>query len=284
MLNAFTIDVEDYFQVSAFEGRIQRRHWEQFPSRVVDNTHKLLDLLARHQVRGTFFVLGWIAQRFPKLVKAIDAAGHEIGSHSFWHRLIYQQTPEEFRDDLRQSRAVLQDVTGKPVLAYRAPSFSITRDSLWAFDILQDEGIQYDSSVQPIVHDRYGIPDANPLPHRIGSLWEFPPAVHRFAWFNLPVSGGGYFRLYPLWWTVRCLRLINERRATPFVFYVHPWEIDPEQPRLQGSWLARRRHYLNLASTEAKLDRLLGEFSFGKLSEALPAPAGTELETAHARS
>ncbi len=274
MLNVFTVDVEDYFQVSAFEKHVRRDQWGQWESRVVSNTHRILQLLDRHHVRATFFVLGWVAQRHPRLVREIHACGHEVGSHGYWHRLVYQQTPEEFRTDLRRSRDALQETLGRPVTAYRAASFSITRQSLWALEILVEEGFLADSSVFPIRHDRYGIPDAEPGPHRLetpaGSLWEFPPSVARFAGMNLPVGGGGYFRLSPLPWTLFCLRRINRVRRQPFVFYVHPWELDPEQPRIRAaSRTSRFRHCVGLSRNEAKLDGLLRSFPFGRLCDAV---------------
>jgi polysaccharide deacetylase family protein (PEP-CTERM system associated) len=230
MLNAFTIDVEDYFQVTAFERHIGREAWAGFESRVALGTYRLLDLLARHNTLATFYVLGWVAERFPELVRDIQSAGHEIGSHSYWHRLVYELSPDEFRDDLVLSLRAIEDATGQTVTNYRAPSFSITRRSLWALDILAEHGIACDSSIFPIHHDRYGIPNARPHIHRFdtasGSLWEFPPSVSRVGRVNLPVSGGGYFRLYPLSFTVSCLRQIN-RAGRPFMFYIHPWELDP---------------------------------------------------------
>ncbi len=273
LINAFTVDVEDYFQVSAFEKQIARDQWSQYTSRVVANTHRLLDLLACHDVKATFFVLGWVADRFPQLVRDIHSAGHEIGCHSYEHRLIYDQTPDQFRHDLWRSRNAIQDACGTPITAYRAPSFSITKKSLWALDILAEEGFLVDSSIFPTHHDRYGIPDAEPRLHRIdtsaGPIWEFPPSIVRFCRLNLPVSGGGYFRLYPLSWTVRCLRKIN-RAKQPFMFYVHPWEVDPGQPRLAaGSRTSRFRHRVNLRTTERKLDKLLRMFRFGRLSDAI---------------
>jgi polysaccharide deacetylase family protein (PEP-CTERM system associated) len=275
LMNAFTVDVEDYYHVSAFERYIDRNHWERYDSRVADNTLRILDLLDRHHTKATFFVLGWIAHRWPRLVREIHRRGHEIGSHSFWHRLIYHQSPEQFRCDLRQSRDALEDAIGAPVRAYRAPSFSITRQSLWALQILVEEGFVMDSSVFPIRHDRYGIAGARPEIHRLdtpaGPLLEFPMSVVRLAWMNVPVGGGGYFRLYPIGWTLRLLSRINRALGRSFVFYIHPWELDPGQPRHRvGSWLARGRHYVNLASTENKLDILLKTFHFGRLSDFLP--------------
>lgn len=279
LLNAFTCDVEDYFQVTAFEGVVNRADWPGWESRVVANTRRVLELLANHTVRGTFYVLGWVAERFPHLVREIQGAGHEIGSHGYWHRLIYTQTPDEFRKDLNHSRRALEDITGQPVTLYRAPSFSITRKSLWALDILAEEGIHIDSSVFPIYHDRCGIPDARPEIHLLktegAGLWEFPPSVVRLAGVNVPVSGGGYFRLYPTAWSEFCLRRINVRQGRPFMFYIHPWELDPEQPRLNGlsrvSWMSRFRHYVNLRKTSRKLERLLRGFRFGCVTEVVRA-------------
>jgi polysaccharide deacetylase family protein (PEP-CTERM system associated) len=275
ILNAFTVDVEDYYQVSAFEKHVHRDEWDQWESRVVASTQRLLTLLDRHSVKGTFFVLGWVAQRYPQLVREIHDRGHEIGSHGYWHRLIYENSPEEFRADLRRSRDVLEDVTGVRVTAHRAASFSITARSLWALEILAEEGFTVDSSIFPIRHDRYGIPGAEPRLHQLttpaGQLWEFPPSVARFGRMNLPVSGGGYFRLYPFVLTSYCLRKINRARHA-FMFYVHPWEVDPDQPRVPArSKLTRFRHYVGLRGTERKLDRLLTRFRFGRVSDVIEA-------------
>jgi polysaccharide deacetylase family protein (PEP-CTERM system associated) len=218
------------------------------------------------------------------LVREIHGCGHEIASHGYWHRLIYEQSPEEFRADLRQSRDVLQDIIGQPVTAYRAASFSITKQSLWALDILAEEGFRVDSSIFPIHHDRYGIPGVAPRLHQIattsGLLWEFPAAVARFAGMNVPVGGGGYFRLFPLPVTLHFLRRVNRRQWQPFVFYVHPWEIDPDQPRIVGaSRLSRFRHYVNLAKNEQKLDRLLRSLRFGRLCDVLGQSAMVEADS-----
>jgi polysaccharide deacetylase family protein (PEP-CTERM system associated) len=278
LCNAFTVDVEDYFQVSGFERQIPRSQWGSYESRVVENTRRVLRLLERHQVRATFFVLGWVAERYPGLVREIHRRGHEIGSHSYWHRLIYQQTPEEFRADLRRSRDVIEDAIGEPVTAYRAPSFSITASSLWAIDILAEEGFKIDSSIFPVHHDRYGIPGAPRDLHRLaardGSLWEFPPSVCRLLGLNVPVSGGGYFRLYPLSLTRACIRRL-QRAGKPYMFYVHPWELDPEQPRLRlGSRVSRFRHYVNIAGNERKLDALLGTVRFGRITDVIQRTVG----------
>jgi len=284
--NVLTIDVEDYFQVSGFEEHAPRREWDDFECRVEANTYRLLELLADCDVTATFFVLGWVADRYPNLVRDIHAQGHEIASHSYWHRLIYSIAPDEFRRDLRQSREVLEDAIGEPVTAFRAPSFSITERSRWAQEILAEEGFTVDSSVFPIHHDRYGIPDAQPRLHQIetaaGDLWEFPPSVARFARTNIPVSGGGYFRLFPYRWTSHWLRQINTA-GQPFIFYLHPWEIDPEQPRIHAaSRLSKFRHYVNLKTTEKKLSRLLSDFRFTTLRDvisAMDAPQSEEVET-----
>jgi polysaccharide deacetylase family protein (PEP-CTERM system associated) len=272
MVNALTVDLEDYFHVTAFERRIARHQWDQFPSRVEANTQRLLDIFARHQVHATFFVLGWIAERFPALIRAIADAGHEIACHSYWHRLVYQLTPDEFRADLREARAVIEDAVGESVVAFRAPSWSITRDSLWALDILAEEGFHYDSSIFPIFHDRYGIPNARRQPHRLNGagagLWEFPGSVVRAFRINLPVSGGGYFRLYPVSWSARFLRRINQKHGEPFMFYIHPWELDPDQPRVCSPWRAWR-HYVNLSTTASKLEYLLQRFTFGRMDDVL---------------
>ncbi len=272
--NALSIDVEDYYQVSAFEKHVPRDQWGSYASRVVGNTQRLLDLLDRHHVQATFFVLGWTARAFPDLVRQIDAAGHELGSHSYWHRLVYDLSPDQFRADLIESRDAIEDATGQRVTVYRAPSFSITHRSVWALDILAEEGFRVDSSVFPIHHDRYGMPDAEPRIHEVntsaGAIWEFPPAVLRVGRLNVPVSGGGYFRLYPLALTKSALRRINLRQRRPFVFYVHPWEIDPDQPRVAGPpRRSRFRHYVNLASTYRKLDHLLSQFQFGTVSNVI---------------
>ena len=274
ILNAFTVDVEDYFQVSAFERQVDRKRWGEYESRVVANTQRLLRLLAGHQVQATFFVLGWVAERFPELVCQIRDEGHEVGSHGYWHRLIYDQTPDEFRADICRARDLLERTTGEPVGAYRAPSFSIVERSRWALDILVEEGFTIDSSVFPIHHDRYGIPGAKPFVHSIdtpaGPLWEFPPSVVHLVGLNIPVGGGGYFRLYPLWLTTRWLAQINRRQQQAFMFYIHPWELDPGQPRLAaGTKLSRWRHRVNLSTTERKLDQLLERFRFGTVSEVV---------------
>lgn len=284
ILNAFTVDVEDYFQVAALASAIDRGSWPQRESRVERNTGVLLDVLAESEVRGTFFVLGWIADRHPALIRRIAAAGHEIACHGFSHQLVYTQSADEFREETARSKRTLEDLTGQSVLGYRAASFSITRQSLWALDVLIDLGFQYDSSIFPIRHDRYGIPGADPRPALLAApsgrtLIEFPMSAARFAGVAVPVSGGGYFRLLPYALTRAGLRQINGRFGRPFTFYLHPWEIDPGQPRVPVGWLSRFRHYTNLDRCESRLRRLLGDFRFGAMREVLlglglsPSPA-----------
>ena len=272
MENALTVDVEDYFQVSAFEQQIPRSKWSSMESRVVGNTRRILELFRDCNIRGTFFVLGWVAERFPEVVREIVEGGHELASHGYWHRLVYQQTVEEFRQDVRRSRRLLEDLGGVAVNAYRAPSFSITKQSIWALAVLAEEGYAVDSSIFPIRHDRYGVPDAIPCVHRVatasGTITEFPPSVLRLGKLTVPVSGGGYFRLYPASLTIHAFRRIN--RSRPGIFYVHPWEIDPGQPRLGvGSALSRFRHYVNLSRTEQKLKKLLSAVSFAPVGLVL---------------
>src|SRR5581483_7385926 len=241
-------------------------------SRVVAGTHRVLEILGQAGVRATFFVLGWVAERHPRLIRTIYRCGHEVGSHGYAHRLIYQQSPREFRGDVRLARDLLQDILGEPVTMYRAPSFSITQDALWALDVLIEEGFTFDSSIYPTRHDRYGLPGAPLQPHCIqrlaGEIWEFPPAVWRVCGYPLPVGGGGYFRLYPYALTAQALRMINAA-GRPFVVYLHPWEFDPDQPRFQPGWLRAFRHYVNLEKTAERLRHLLQDFHFGSLSEAL---------------
>ncbi len=273
-INAFTVDVEDYFHVAALSSAITRESWPAQESRVERNTERLLALLAERGVRGTFFVLGWVAERTPSLVRRIAASGHEIACHGFSHRLVYQQTREEFREETLRAKRLLEDLIGEAVLGYRAASFSVTRDSLWALDTLIDAGFLYDSSIFPIRHDRYGLPGAAPEPNRLSApsgrtLVEFPMSAARFLGVQVPVSGGGYFRLLPFWVTRAGLKQINERRGLPFTFYLHPWELDPGQPRFKVSALSRFRHYTNLARCEERLRRLLGEFEFTSMREAL---------------
>jgi polysaccharide deacetylase family protein (PEP-CTERM system associated) len=261
----FTVDVEEYFQVSAFEPRVPRESWDGLESRVVASMSRLLDILAEHEARGTFFVLGWIAERHPELVRAIAAAGHEVASHGQDHRRVTHQTPEEFRASVRRSKQVLEDVTGTPVLGFRAPSFSIVPGLEWALDVLLEEGYGYDSSLFPVRRRGYGYPGGQRDPYWIerpaGRLAEVPPATLLRWGMSLPAGGGAYFRLFP-YGLVRAALLDSQRRRVPATFYIHPWELDPEQPRLAVPWTTRIRHYGGLGGTIERLRRLLGEFRF----------------------
>ena len=275
MQNAFSVDVEDYFQVSAFAGIIPPEDWVSWTPHVVSNTRRILELLASppQPVRATFFMLGWVARRFPDLVPEIVGQGHEIASHGYGHQLVYTMTEEEFREDVRKTRKILQEQSGQPILGYRAPSFSMTHRTPWAHRILVEEGYVYDSSVFPIYHDLHGNPDAPREIHTIqteaGQITEFPPAVITRFGKNIPVGGGGYFRFFPYWVTARWLKEIN-RQGKPFVFYIHPWEIDPDQPRIPGAPLKSRfRHYLNLKRTAGRLQRLLRDFAFTTVGDVV---------------
>lgn len=273
VLNAMTIDVEDYFHVSAFADIVPPGQWDSYESRVCRNTERLLDLLGNANVTATFFVLGWVATRFPQLVNRIHRAGHELASHSYDHGLVYDKSPDVFRDDLRLAKTAIEQASGEAVHGYRAPSYSVTERSLWALDVLVSEGYRYDSSIYPIRHDRYGIPSWPRHIHRVkrpeGELWELPGSTVEYLGTNLPMGGGGYFRLLPYWWTRAGIARLNEREGRPAVFYLHPWEIDPDQPRLNATSLSRFRHYRNLHLTEGRLRRLLKEFRFGTVSEVL---------------
>ena len=268
-VNYLTIDVEDYFQVAAFEKVIQPATWENYPSRVEQNTTRILDLLDTYGVKGTFFIVGWTAERFPGLVKEIVTRGHEIGCHSYQHQKIYNQTPEEFRRDTQKAKDILEQASGRPVVGYRAPTYSITKKSLWAFDILQELGFKWDSSIFPIRHDNYGIPDAPRFAYKMPNhnLIEYPISTALLWGRKIPVAGGGYFRILPYWFTKMALKKINQQEKQPFVFYLHPWEADPDQPRVShAGWKSRFRHYHNLGKTEERLHRLLKEFRFGPIT------------------
>lgn len=277
MINALTIDVEDYYMVSAFADIVPFNDWTTFESRVERNTYRILDLLHEYDVRATFFVLGWVAERCTQLIRDIHASGHEVGCHGYNHRLIYNVTPQGFREDVRKAKSILEEATGAPVIGYRAASYSIVARTLWALDILIEENFRYDSSIFPIHHDRYGVPGAERFPHVLrretGTIMEFPPSTFRLFGQNLPVAGGGYLRLYPLPFTRAAMKIINEREKKPVIVYLHPWEIDIDQPRLNASLSARFRHYINLASTMLKLESFLSEFKFSNLSSFLPVEA-----------
>ncbi|HET7224170.1 MAG TPA: XrtA system polysaccharide deacetylase, partial [Candidatus Eisenbacteria bacterium] len=267
-LNALTIDFEDWFQGI----EIPHTAWGGFESRIERSGARLLALLDRAGVRGTFFVLGWVAERHPQLVRDIVAAGHEIGTHGWSHTLVYRMAPERFREELVRSLALLQDLAGTPVRGHRAPYFSITRASLWALDVLAECGVRYDSSVFPVLNYRYGIEDAPRWPYRVstagGALTEFPISTVRLFGRNVPIAGGAYFRIFPYAVTRAAFRALH-REGHPVVFYLHPWEVDPGHPRIPLPRRIAATHYVNLAATERRLERLLREFRFAPMGEVL---------------
>jgi polysaccharide deacetylase family protein (PEP-CTERM system associated) len=277
--NIASADIEDYFQVEAFASSIDRSTWHSYPCRVESNTHRLLDLFDECSVKGTYFILGWVAERFPRLVREIADRGHEVGCHSYWHRRIYTLTPGEFREDTQRAKNVLEQASGAAICGYRAPSFSITSQSMWAFDVLAELGFAYDSSVFPVSHDVYGMPGAPRTPFVVktqsGAVVEYPMATFRVAGErNFPVGGGGYLRIFPFWYTALGVRRAW-REGVPVVSYIHPWEIDPDQPRLGGPLKSRLRHYTNLSKTAGRWRKLvqLGPFSSfrdSRLAESAP--------------
>ena len=278
--NALTVDVEDYFQVSAFAENINQKDWENHPLRVTSNTHKLLDMFDEYQLKATFFILGWVAERQKELVLEIANRGHEVACHGYSHQLVYNQTPEVFKEETVRAKNILEDIIQQPVKGYRAASYSITEKSKWALDILAESGFIYDSSIFPVRHDRYGMPDTPEHPYRLEtpaghSIIEFPLSTAKIINYRLPVAGGGYFRLYPYWLSKMGLQQIN-RQHKPFIFYLHPWEIDPEQPRIETSWFSRFRHYNNLDKCEARLRNLMTDFQFGTTWEVLNTLGLTE--------
>lgn len=277
IVNALTVDVEDYFQVNAFARVVKHSEWDSFKPRVVENTLKTLDLLDVFSVKATFFVLGWVAERAPGLVAEIAGRGHEVACHGYGHQLVYEIGPDRFREDIRRAKGIIEGITGEAVHGYRAPSYSITGRSLWALDILVEEGFSYDSSIFPVVHDTYGIPCARRFPHEIacttGSLREFPLTTLNIRGagreLRLPIAGGGYLRLLPAALVRRGIEYVNLNERQPAVLYFHPWEIDPDQPRISAGLRSRFRHYLNLHRTEEKLRHLLGSLRFAPMGKVL---------------
>jgi polysaccharide deacetylase family protein (PEP-CTERM system associated) len=265
--NALTVDVEDYFQVSALAPHIARSQWDSIACRVERNVEVILGLLAESGAKATFFTLGWIAERYPQLVQRIVAEGHELASHGYSHRRATEQSPEEFSHDIRSAKALLEDLSGVEVKGYRAPSFSVGEENLWAFDCIAEAGYRYSSSVYPIRHDHYGMPDAPRFPYRSrAGLLEIPLTTVRFSKTNLPAGGGGYFRLLPYVLSRLLIRRVNEVDGRPAVFYLHPWELDPGQPRIDGtSFKTRFRHYLNLHRTAPRLRSLLNDFRWDRM-------------------
>ena len=274
--NAMTIDVEDYFQVSAFAPYIDRAQWDGLECRVERNLERILALLDRHGVKATFFTLGWIAERYPQAVRRIVDAGHELASHGHGHQRASELDPAQFRADVTRAKALLEDLSGRPVLGYRAPSFSIGPANWWAFDVLGETGHRYSSSVYPIRHDHYGMPDSPRFAYEVKpGLIEVPVTTLRLRGRNLPSSGGGYFRLLPYALSRWMIRRVNEQDGQSAVFYFHPWEIDAEQPRVTGiDAKSRFRHYVNLRHTLGRIDRLLGDFRWGRMDEIFLPPSG----------
>ena len=269
LTNALTVDVEDYFQVSALAPHFDRGTWDAQPCRVERNVQRLLALFNETGARATFFTLGWIAERYPQLVRDIVAGGHELASHGYGHQRASEQSREVFGDDVRRAKALLEDLGGQPVQGYRAPSFSIGMGNLWAFDVLLEAGYRYSSSVYPVQHDHYGMPDAPRFPYESRpGLLEIPITTTRLLGRNLPAGGGGYFRLAPYEVSRWALRRVNELDQRPAIFYFHPWEIDPDQPRVhEASLKTRFRHYVNLHKTESRLGQLLRDFRWGRVDE-----------------
>lgn len=272
MEHIFTVDVEDYFQVSAFEGAVSRSDWDRFPTHVEQNTDTILDLLQRHNATATFFTLGWVADRHPAVVRKIVKAGHEIASHGWWHQRVTSMTPKQFREDVYASKSLLEDVSGHRVSGYRAPSFSITPQTEWALDILIETGYRYDSSLFPIQRTNYGFPNTPTMPHVIhrksGNLIEFPLATLRMGRKLIPAAGGGYLRHFP-YAIIRKAFKANSNARIPAVFYIHPWELDVDQPRIEAAALTRVRHYRNLHKTLPRMERLLSEFRFTSIAKRL---------------
>ncbi|SEA44685.1 polysaccharide deacetylase family protein, PEP-CTERM locus subfamily [Desulfuromusa kysingii] len=285
--NYLTIDVEDYFHVSAFEKLSAPETWAGRECRVERNTDLVLSLLADNEVKATFFILGWVAERYPQLAVKIANLGHEVASHGYLHQRVALQDRETYKQDIRRGKGLLEDQIGAAVLGYRAPSYSITRQTSWAFDELLEAGFKYDSSIFPMQHDFYGIPDwprFSGYAVKNGGKWEDSPALMdgqtgiqeipittlQFGDRNLPIAGGGYFRLLPYAITRWGLKQINNKEQEPFVFYLHPWEFDPQQPRMAGaSAKSRFRHYLNLGKTESRFKRLISDFSFSSIKHGL---------------
>jgi len=258
--------------VSAFASPIRRRHWDLFESRVERNTERIIHLLETKRIKATFFVLGWVAERHPSLIRRLAECGHEIASHGYAHELITAQTPTAFREDVRKAKQILEDIIGNAVYGYRAPTFTITTETQWALPILVEEGYVYDSSIFPVFHDRYGIPGAHPWSHELttssGILWEVPPSTFNLGAIRIPIAGGGYFRLFPyavLRWMLRRV----EAKGHPLVMYLHPWELDPQQPKMIGPFLSQFRHYHNLDKTENRLASLLRDFVFSSIRDVI---------------
>ena len=270
MKNAMSIDLEDWFCVHNMEQAISRSDWDACEMRVTENTRSILELLARHKTEATFFVLGWVAERVPDLVREIASHGHEIATHGYSHTLLTDMTPESFEEDLKRAIHVTRNCVDQEIIGFRAPSFTVTNKTLWAVDVLTRNGIKYDSSVFPVgFHPDYGMPNASLAVYRHNdSLVEVPLSCAEFMGKRIPCSGGGYFRIFPYAITRRLLKLCNEQ-GRPAIFYLHPWELDPRQPRVKLPLLKKFRHYYNLNKTLARLDRLLGDFEFTSVRKVI---------------
>lgn len=270
-VNAMTVDVEDYFQVSAFEPYIAKHQWNDWPHRVAHNTRRILELFEQKKVNATFFTLGWVAERYPQVVREIVAGGHELACHGLEHVRVTEQTPAQFRQDVVRAKQLLEDVSGVEVIGYRAASYSIGRENLWALTVLEELGFRYSSSIYPVKHDLYGMPEAPRFafhPEQAEGLLEIPISTIRLGAANFPCGGGGYFRLYPYALSRWAMRRINSDEGQPVVFYFHPWEIDPQQPRPAGLKLKTRfRHYLNLGRMEARLNKLIDDFNWNTMAK-----------------
>ncbi len=273
MLNALTVDVEDYYHVRALEPYIHAKAWDYLPTRVVANTMRILEILEKHGVKATFFVLGWVARKIPSLIREIQERGHELASHGYEHKLAYEMTREEFRADVRKSKNLIEDITGTKINGFRATSFSITSKNLWCLDVLIEEGFSYDSSIFPIYRSDYGISDWHPFPKLIscssGEIYELPPSTVSFFKGRLPVAGGAYLRFFPLGFIARGIRKVNTVESKSAVLYIHPWELDTDQPRIKAHTLAALRHYGGIGKLESKLIRLLKEYRFGTAKEVI---------------
>lgn len=273
MLNALTIDVEDYYQVSNFETKIQFEEWDYYEHRVEKNTFRIIEILDQCKVKATFFILGWVAERYKSLILTLDQCGHEIASHGYSHKRIYNQSPIQFLEETKRSKELLEDIIGKAIWGYRAASYSITSKSLWALDIIRDQNFRYDSSIFPIYHDTYGIAEAPRFCYELTKegegLVEFPPSTVKISKLNFPVAGGGYLRFYPYFLTRWGISHLNKREKQPALVYLHPWEIDPNQPRIATSRFASLRHYYNLDKVEERLISLMQCFQFGTMRQVL---------------
>jgi polysaccharide deacetylase family protein (PEP-CTERM system associated) len=273
--HVLTVDVEDYFQVEAFAGYVHRESWDQWPCRVVENTERLLDLFERREAKGTFFFLGWVAARFPKLVRQVQARGHELACHSYWHRAIYSLAPERFRRDTRLAKHVIEDAAGTKVIGYRAPRWSITKECVWALDILAEEGFLYDSSIYPVHHDLDGLPEAGRFPYIQEcdglKLREYAASTLRFLGTNFPVAVSGYLRILPAVYTEIAFRVFEKKYGKRVIVQLHPWELDPDQPRIPAKWRSRLRHYTNLGSMSDKVSALLQGHRFERFCDVLAA-------------